>query len=64
MININLLDILIDYTMLIFEFALITIRIPLKGCFREFSLFAIVIDDEFYLEIFFVPLIGKKHYEN
>ena len=63
MIGFNLFEIIIDWTMLMFSVSLITIEFPHDGYFKNYSLFAVLIDDEFYLEIFFITLIGQKHYE-
>jgi hypothetical protein len=64
MISIEFLNFLIDWTFFNIQFSILSCTYPWNGVFRTDSLFAFAYTDkEFYLELFFVIIVGGKRYE-
>ena len=63
--DISLLIFLVDWTMIGFEFCIFSITYPTLGVFRTDSLLAISYREKrWYLEVFFMVLIGEKIYND
>ena len=60
MINIDFFNILVDWTMMVFQISFLSFQYPQDDMFRTDSLFALVLGKEFYFEFFFIVLIGEK----
>ena len=61
MIQFQPLSILVDWTLLQFEIAILSITYTFGDVFRSDSVFCIAwVDDEFYLEILGFVLLGEK----
>lgn len=65
MIWLQAFDVLIDFTFWNFQLSFITFFFPHQDYFKSISLFCFsYFDDEFYLELFFIVLVGEKKYED
>ena len=62
MVMINLFELVLDWTMLGFEIAILTLEYPHEGLFKNNSLFALAYNKEtgWLFEFMFILLIGDK----
>lgn len=64
MLGFSLFDFLIDWVGKNFEFSILTLEYPVESYFRKDSLLTIgFYNGEFFLEMFFIVLIGEKKFE-